>query len=103
MSFAGLTAEDVIARLLPHAAVLRGAGIRHLSLFGSMTRGEAGPESDIDLVAELDPAAQFGLLDLVRVERELGDLLGRKVDVVTEPIRKPRLRANIERDRRHVF
>lgn len=103
MSFASLTAEDVTARLLPHAAALRGAGIRHLSLLGSMAHGEAGLESDIDLVAKLDPAAQFGLSDLVRVEREVGDLLGRKVDVVTEPIRKPRPRTSIERNRPHVF
>lgn len=103
MSLASPTAEEIIARLLLHAEVLRRAGIRHLSLFGSIARGEAGPDSDVDLAAELDPNGRFSLIDLVRVENELADLLGRKVDLVTEPAKRPSLRANLERDRRRVF
>jgi UTP:GlnB (protein PII) uridylyltransferase len=48
------TAEQVIATLRDHAAELRQAGVRHVSLFGSLARGEASPASDIDLVVELD-------------------------------------------------
>jgi predicted nucleotidyltransferase len=78
--------------------LLRQAGITRLSLFGSVARNEAGPDSDIDLAAEFDPAAKISLLDLVRLERELGELLGREVQILPEPIRKERLRKNVDQD-----
>jgi uncharacterized protein len=89
--------------LQAHAAELRASGIRHLSLFGSVARGEAGPESDIDLAVELDPEAHITLIGLIGLESKLGELLGRKVDLLPEPIQRPRLRANVDRDRRHAF
>lgn len=97
------TPEDVVAALRAHEFELRQAGIRQLSLFGSMARGAATPESDIDLVAELDPAAHVGLFSLVALERRLEMILRRRVDLLPEPVEKPTLRANIERDRRRVF
>jgi hypothetical protein len=59
-----ITAERVIATLRAHAAELRAAGVRTLSLFGSVARGDAGPDSDIDLLAEFDPAARMDLIRL---------------------------------------
>jgi predicted nucleotidyltransferase len=97
------TADLVIASLQAHAAELRSAGIRHLSLFGSVARGEAGPESDIDLAAEIDRTAGFDLFGLVALERRLSEVLGRKVDLTLEPVEKQRLQANIDRDRRRAF
>lgn len=97
------TAAQVIATLRAHEAELRAAGIRRLSLFGSVARGDAMPESDVDLAAELDPEARIGLFELVRLEQRLGAMLGRPVDLLTEPVQKPRLRANIERDRVRAF
>jgi predicted nucleotidyltransferase len=98
-----LTPEAVIATLRAHSAELQRAGVRHLGLFGSLARGEAAVDSDIDLVAELDPDARIGLLRLVRLERRLADIVGRNVDLLPEPIEQPRLRANVERDRRSAF
>ncbi|MBV9758830.1 MAG: nucleotidyltransferase domain-containing protein [Alphaproteobacteria bacterium] len=98
-----ISAEAVIATLRAHEAELRESGIRHLALFGSVARGEAGAESDIDLAAELDPEARIGLIRLAGLERRLGELLGRKVDLITEPFENQRLKARIERDRRHAF
>jgi uncharacterized protein len=95
--------ETVVSTLREHAVELRAAGIRRLSLFGSVARGEAKPDSDVDLLAELDPEAHIGLFGLVGLELKLGEILGRKVDLSTEPVRKDYLRANIERDRRVVF
>jgi predicted nucleotidyltransferase len=100
---ANTTADEVVARLRAHATELRAAGIRHLSLFGSVARGEAGPESDIDLAVELDPEAHISLIGLIGLESKLGKLLGRRVDLLSEPIQRPRLRANVDRDRRHAF
>lgn len=97
------SAETIIATLRAHADELRRAGIRHLSLFGSVARGEAGPESDVDLAAELDPDAHIGLIRLAGIENRLGQILGRTVDLLPEPVVKPKLRANIDRDRHGVF
>jgi hypothetical protein len=96
-------AEQVIATLRAHEPELRQAGIRRLSLFGSVARGDAEPDSDVDLAAELDPEAQIGLFALGALERRLAELVGRKVDLLPEPVEKPRLRANIDRDRRRAF
>ena len=96
-------AEHVVATLRAHEAELRRAGIRRLSLFGSVARGDADADSDIDLAAEFDPEARIGLFKLAAMERRLAELLGRSVDVLPEPADKPRLRANIERDRVRAF
>ena len=96
-------AEHVIATLRANEAELRQAGIRRLSLFGSVARGDAQADSDIDLAAELDPQARIGLFGLAALERRLGEMMGRKVDLLPEPTEKQRLRANIDRDRRRAF
>jgi predicted nucleotidyltransferase len=63
-----------------HAAALRGA--RNVRVFGSVVRGEAQPDSDIDFLVDLDPGRS--LLDLGGLLMDLQQLLGRDVDVVTE-------------------
>ena len=95
--------EAIIETLCAHVAELRAAGIRHLSLFGSVARGESEPDSDIDLAAELDGDAHINLFALAGLERRLGEILGRRVDLIPEPVEKARLRKNIERDRRRAF
>jgi predicted nucleotidyltransferase len=96
-------AEAVIATLRAHDAELRRSGIRHLAVFGSAARGEAQLASDIDLVVELDPAAQVGLFRLMGLQRRLSEILGRRVDLLPEPVENPRLQQKIDRDRRLAF
>ncbi len=96
-------ADRVIAILQAHEAELRRAGICHISLFGSVARGEDDEQSDVDLVTELDPEARIGLFALGGLERRLEELVGRKVDLLPEPVEKQRLKANIERDRVRAF
>lgn len=96
-------AEQIVAILRPHEAELRRAGIRRLSVFGSTTRGDAEAGSDIDLAAELDPDARIGLFGLAELERRLARLLKGRVDLLTEPVERQRLRDNIERDRMRAF
>ena len=83
----------VIAKLRACESELRAAGITRLSIFGSVAREEASPESDVDLMAEFDPGQQFSLLDMVRLENRLTDILGTPVDLaplraMKDPVRE---------------
>lgn len=53
----------------------------HLRVHGSVARGEAPASSDVDLIAEFEPGRRFTLIDMVRLENCLHDLLGVKVDL----------------------
>jgi hypothetical protein len=57
--------------------------IRRMWFFGSVLRSDFSPESDIDVLVEFMPEAKHTLFDLVRMEAELKDILGRKVDLLT--------------------
>jgi predicted nucleotidyltransferase len=65
--------EAVIAKLRPMGSGLRESGIKQLSLFGSVARGEAHAESDIELAVMFDPAARMDLIRLIGLERRLSE------------------------------
>ena len=71
-------------------------GARDLRVFGSVSREEANPKSDIDILITLETGRS--LLDLVALKQDLEDLLGCKVDVVTEDAVSPYIRDQILRD-----
>jgi predicted nucleotidyltransferase len=71
-------------------------GASNVRVFGSVARGEAGPESDIDVLVHLEPGRS--LLDIVAIKQELEELLGHKVDVLTEASISPYLRERILTD-----
>ena len=79
--------------LRSHEAELREAGVKSLQLFGSVVRGEAGPDSDIDILVEF--SRPIGLLAFVGLKHRLTALLGRPVDLVTPDALKSPLRENI--------
>lgn len=92
-----------IKRIKAHEAELRAMGVIGLSLFGSVARDEAGAQSDVDVAVRLDHERRLDLLDFAQINLRLSDLLGAKVDLVSEPARKPRFQAQIDRDRVHAF
>jgi predicted nucleotidyltransferase len=65
------------------AELCRRHQIRRLSLFGSTLHGNAGPDSDVDLLVEFEASATPSLFDVAGIEQELEDLLGRRVDLRT--------------------
>jgi len=74
--------STIIGTLREHQGELRSAGVEHLLLFGSWARGTAVQSmSDIDLIAEFDAGREYSLLDRVRLENRLADMLGAKVDL----------------------
>lgn len=88
--------DDILRCLREHMGEIRSLGVQHLSLFGSIARGEATPTSDLDvLVSFHGPATLDGYMDL----RDLLErLTGRRVDLVTERALKPMLRSRVEQD-----
>lgn len=88
--------DEVLAILSAHRAELHALGVKSLSVFGSVARDEAGPESDVDLLVEFDrPVGYFHLFD---VQDYLEKLLGRRVDLVTPDALRRQLRGRILRE-----
>lgn len=71
-------------------------GARNVRIFGSVARGEARPDSDLDVLVDVEPGRS--LFDLGGLLMELQDLLGCRVDVVTEQGLRPRLRERVLRE-----
>lgn len=71
-------------------------GATSIELFGSAARGEDRPDSDIDIMVELEPGRS--LLDLIGLAEDLQSLLGRKVEAVTKKAMKPRVLASARKD-----
>jgi predicted nucleotidyltransferase len=95
--------DQVINILRTHEPDLKAAGIVRLSLFGSIARNDAGPESDIDLVAAFDESRKLSLLDVIHVENQIADLLGERVDLLVEGTLKPHVRVNVDREAVRAF
>ena len=71
-------------------------GARNVRVFGSVARGDAGPESDVDILVDMEPGRS--LFDLGGLLYDLQTLLGVEVDVVTEKGLRPRIRAQVLRE-----
>jgi uncharacterized protein len=81
--------------------LLKQNDVSMLSLFGSSARGEETKASDVDLLVAFKK--EKGLLAFVRLERQLGELLGKKVDLVTENALSPHLKALILKEAKVVY
>jgi uncharacterized protein len=83
------------------AEICRRNDVTRLRLFGSASRGEDRPESDVDLLVDFDRPK--GFFELVRLERELEQFFGRPVDLLTEGGLSPYLREPILRSAFVIF
>ena len=68
-------------------------GARNVRVFGSGAKGKVQPGSDVDLLVEMEPGRS--LLDMIAIKQDIEDLLGRKVDVVTEAAVSPYIRESL--------
>lgn len=75
------TLDHVLTTLRHHRADLERLGVRHAAVFGSVARGDQGPESDVDLAVDLEEGRS--ILDLAEVADTVGGLLHAPVDVVS--------------------
>jgi predicted nucleotidyltransferase len=65
--------------------------VKEIGVFGSYVRGEQKKQSDLDILVEFEETANLSLLDFIRVENYLSDVLGTKVDLVEKHTLKPRI------------
>jgi len=82
-------------------SIARKHGAVSASLFGSFARGDAHPDSDLDVLVEMEPGRS--LLDLVRLERELKEALSLEVDVVTPKSLHPPILERVMAERKHIL
>lgn len=90
--------DNIKNKVLP---VLKDAGVIRSSIFGSYARGEENEESDVDVLVELPKGKS--LLDLVRLQRKLGEVLVKKVDLLTYNSISPLIKNYIQRDQVQIL
>ena len=99
-------AEAVLAALRAHEPELRACGIEGLSLFGSLARGDDDSHSDVDIAVRVGTVTGSGFAYFARLQdlqERLGRILDSSVDMVTEPVRNPKLQRALEAERIVAF
>ena len=94
---------EAIAVLKKHRAELQRQGVLHAALFGSMARGDARSDSDIDIMIDLDPEARLGVYDYVGLKDYIAGLFDGPVDVVSREGLKPYVRPAVLTDAVYAF
>jgi predicted nucleotidyltransferase len=94
---------DVLQTLRAIEAPLRAGGVAALWVFGSAARGDARPDSDVDLAVDFPPGAEPSLFGVVRLKEDIEAVLGRKVDIAERSAMTKRVAATAERDFVRVF
>ena len=88
--------DDVLALLAAHRGEIEGFGVKSLRLFGSVARGDASASSDVDLLVSFRETPTFSGYMKLRIFLE--DLLGAKVDLITETGLREGVRPFVEKD-----
>ena len=98
-----MNGQEILARLRENEASLRARGVSHAALFGSRARGDNRPDSDIDIMIEVDPAARIGVYEYVALKDYIAELFDDPVDVVSRDGLKPYLRPAVTTDAIYAF
>src|SRR5277367_258501 len=95
--------QYVLDTLRAHEAELQRLGVAHAAVFGSVARGEASADSDVDVLVDLDENRPMGVFEYARMKLYINELLEGSSDVVNRRSLKPFLRASILHDAVHAF
>lgn len=102
MSEHALTKEEVVERLERVRSRVQALGVRRIALFGSVVRGEARPDSDVDLLVQFDPAHKT-LGSFMSLSFLLEEVLERRVEIVTTEALSPFIGPHILREAEDVL
>ena len=94
---------DVVRCLREREELLRGKGVSALWVFGSVARGDAKPDSDVDLAVEFAPGIEISLLDIAHLKGDLEEVLQRPVDLGERAAMRPGVAAAAERELVRIF
>jgi len=95
--------DEIIKKLKPCEADLRARGVTHAALFGSRARGDDRPDSDTDIMIEVDPDAHLSVYDYVGLKEYIASLFDGAVDVVDRQGLKPYVRPAATADAVYAF
>ncbi len=95
--------QEILDRLRQNERALRARGVTHAALFGSRARGDDRPDSDTDIMIEVDPEAHMSVYDYVGLKRYIAGLFDGRVDVVDRNGLKPYVRPAATTDAVYAF
>jgi hypothetical protein len=95
--------DEILRTLRAAESTLRSRGVEHAALFGSVARGEDRPDSDIDIMVDLDPKVVVTIFDYVGVKDVIADLFNSPVDVVSREGLKALVRPRATADAIYAF
>ncbi|HEY4925368.1 MAG TPA: nucleotidyltransferase domain-containing protein [Roseiarcus sp.] len=95
--------QDIIDRLRQNERALRARGVVHAALFGSRARGDNGPDSDIDIMIDIEPEAHVSVYDYVGLKDYIASLFEGPVDVVNREGLKSYVRPAATADAVYAF
>jgi uncharacterized protein len=98
-----MTRDEIIATIRSAAPALRAEGVSKLAIFGSRARGDARPDSDLDVLFEVEPERRFSALNLVGVQHIIQDATGLSVQATMRRSLEPRMVERIADDVIEVF
>jgi predicted nucleotidyltransferase len=98
-----MTREEIIATIRNNAAAIKAEGVTKLAIFGSRVRGDNRPDSDIDVLVEVEPDASFSVLNLIGVQHIIEDATGLQAQATMRRSITPRFAERIVDDIIEVF
>jgi predicted nucleotidyltransferase len=98
-----MTRDEIVAAIRKNADAIRATGVSKLAIFGSRVRGDDRPDSDIDVLVEIEPDASFSLLNLIGVEHIIEDATGLEAQATLRRSLTPRFAQRIADDIVEVF
>jgi uncharacterized protein len=95
--------QEILERLRENERALRERGVTHAAVFGSRARGDDSPDSDTDIMIDIDPEAPLSVYDYVGLKRFIAGLFDGPVDVIDREALKPYVRPPAEGDAVYAF
>ena len=98
-----MTRDQIIATIRDNATAIKAEGVTKLAIFGSRVRGDHRPDSDIDILVDVEPDATFSVLDLIGIQHIIEDATGLKAQATMRRSMPDRFAKQIADDLVEVF